>query len=94
MEQEIHNSNVVSMIELKLPKHLPLNWYRLVHSAESKVDKTNKFPYLLEFLITERNALEYGMAELRVCSDKRYGTIHYVDAGYGNKCFLLNVDHI
>ena len=92
MEQEIHNSNVVSIIELKLPKHLALNWYRLVHSAESKVDKTNKFPYLLEFLITERNALEYGMAELRVCSDKRYGTIHYVDAGYGNKCLIHNCD--
>ena len=64
-------SNVVSMIKLKLPKHLALHWFRLVYSAESKVDKTNKFPYLLEFLITERNALEYGMAELRVCSDKR-----------------------
>ena len=32
------------------------------------------------------------MAELRVCSDKRYGTIHYVDAGDGNKCLIHNCD--
>ena len=34
------------------------------------------------------------MAELRVCSDKRYGTIHYVDAGYGNKCLIHNCDSV
>ena len=47
MEQEINNSNIVSIIEHKLPKNAALNWYRQIHSSESKVDITNKFPFLL-----------------------------------------------
>ena len=65
MEKEINNCNVVSMIEVKLPRNVALNWYRLIHSSESKVDKTDKFPHLLQFLTNERNALEYGLADLR-----------------------------
>ena len=79
MEKEINNCNVVSMIELKLPKNLALNWYRVIHSTGSKVDKTKKLPHYLEFLINERNALEYGMAELRVTSERRYNAIHYTE---------------
>ena len=62
IEKDINNSNVVSMIELKLPGNVALNWHSLM--CESKVDKTSKFPHLLQFLINERNALEYGLVGL------------------------------
>ena len=88
MEREINNANVVSMIELKLPKSLALNWYRFIHPSDSKVDKSNKFPYLLYFLVTERSALEYGLADLRISLDKRYATINYVSDYSELKCLI------
>ena len=89
MEKEINNTNVVSMIESKLPKNLALNWYRFIHSSHSTVDKFNKFPDLLKFIITERNALEYGMADLRI-SEKRFGIINYVKTDNEIKCLIHN----
>ena len=88
MEQEINNSNVVSIIERKLPKNVALNRYRQIHSSESKVEITNKFPFLLEFLKNERNAIEYGMAELRISSEKRYCSIHHTDKNNQLSCLL------
>ena len=37
-----------------------------IHSNDSKVDNSNKFPDLFNYLITERNASEYGMSDLRI----------------------------
>ena len=87
MEQEISNCNVVSLIESKLPKNVALNWYRFIYMSGSKVDKTNKFPFLLDFLINERKALEYGMSELRVNGEKRY-PINLAESGKGPKCII------
>ena len=78
MGSEINNTNVVSLIESKLPKYLALNWYRFIHSSNSEVDKSKKFPSLLKYLITERNALEYGMSDLRISSDRKFVNINYV----------------
>ena len=86
MEKEISNCNVVSLIECKLPKNVALNWYRFIYTPGSKVEKTNKFPHLLEFLINERKALEYGMGELRI-TDRRY-SIHYTEKSKILACLL------
>ena len=32
MEREICNTNVISLIESKLPQNLALNWYRTIHA--------------------------------------------------------------
>ena len=92
MEGEINNTNVVSMIEHKLPKQLALNWYRFIHARDSKVDKANKFPYLLEYLINERSALEYGLSDLRILNDRGNATIHYVRSTSEFNCLVHNSD--
>ena len=35
MEREIYNTNVVSLIESRLPKNLAINWYRIIHAVDS-----------------------------------------------------------
>jgi len=86
MEQEINNTNFVSIIESKLPKNLALNWYRMIHEVDSKIDKADKFPHLMKFLITERNALEYAMVDLRTSCERK--TVNFVDANLQNRCLI------
>ena len=42
-----------------------MEWYHEIYKDNSLVKKMNKFPHLLKFLITERNALEYATSDLR-----------------------------
>ena len=77
LEREISNANILSVIESKLPASLALEWYREIHKPDSKVDKYNKFPSLLEFLSIERNAVEYGLSNLRI-SDNGFGKINFL----------------
>ena len=70
MEKEISNANVVSIIENKLPQNIAERWYRKMYEEKSMIDRKNKFPSLLSFLKIERNALEYGMSELRNSTSK------------------------
>ena len=65
LETEIANMNTVSLIESKLPHTLQMEWYREIYKDNSLVNKINKFPHLLKFLITERNAMEYATSDLR-----------------------------
>ena len=65
LSHELENANIVSLIESKLPRHLELERYRHLHRKDSNVDKTNKFPALLEFLRLERDVLEYATSDLR-----------------------------
>ena len=58
LDKEVCNANVVSLIESKLPNELAMEWYRKIHMDDSNIDKRNKFPYILKFLMTERRALE------------------------------------
>ena len=70
LESEVCNSNIVSIIESKLPKALALEWYREIHKDSSKIDKRNKFLHLLNFLKVERKALEYALSDLRISQVK------------------------
>ena len=76
LEGEVCNSNIVSIIESKLPRALALEWYREIHKDDSKIDKRNKFPHLLSFLKVDRKALEYGLFDLRLSHETKYGKVN------------------
>ena len=78
MVKEICNSNIVSVIESKMPKNVARQWFREIHKSDTKVDKMNKFPGLLEFLRVERKALEYGLSDLRLDSATTQGRVNTV----------------
>jgi hypothetical protein len=65
MEREITTTSSVSIIEKRLPPKVRGKWSERVVSREAKVDKTNKFPYLLEFLLEKKRAIRYDSADLR-----------------------------
>ena len=56
LEKEITTTSSVSVIEKKLPTDVKKEWAKLISSDHSTVDKTNKFPSLLKFLLTEPEA--------------------------------------
>ena len=79
MEREITTTSSVSIIEKRLPPRERERWAELVCRKDSKVDRTNKFPHLLEFLLEKRRAIKYDEAELRDNKDvtTRKATIHH-----------------
>lgn len=107
LEREITTTSSVSIIERKLPAEIKKEWAKLVSADNSIVDKTNKFPSLLNFLLSQKRAIEYETAELRLTRDTAIrGSAHYTgtnkDAteanGYTrphyNKClFHKEADH-
>lgn len=79
LEKEITTTSSVSMIEKKLPADLKREWARLVSCADSNIDKTDKFPSLLQFLLDQKSAIEYENSELRTTNEYRAkGSAHYV----------------
>ena len=80
LESEMCNSNMVSIIESKLPKNLAHQWFRHIHEPDTKVDRKNKFLGLLDFLRIERKALEYAFADLRLNSDVTHGRINALNS--------------
>lgn len=79
LEKEITTTSSVSMIEKKLPADLKREWARLVSCADSNIDKTDKFPSLLRFLLDQKSAIEYENSELRTTNEYRAkGSAHYV----------------
>ena len=58
MEREICNSNIVSIIESKMPKSLALQWFQQIHQSDTKIDKKNKFP---------AGVFEGGAEGIRIC---------------------------
>ena len=78
LETEITTTSSVSMIEKALPPDIKRKWSELVSSRDSPVDKSNKFPSLLEFLQGQRSAIEYESATLRATSSNQChkGTAH------------------
>ena len=60
LEREIANTSSVSIIERKLPANIKREWAKLVSADISMVDKTDKFPSLLNFLLSQKRATEYG----------------------------------
>ena len=78
LDKEICNANVVSLIENKLPSSLALDWYREMHRDSSVVDKSNKFPHILKFLLTEKRALEYAQSDVRVNRETKNGNVNEI----------------
>ena len=54
IELEISNTSTISIIEEKLPKDIRREWSREVNRTDSKVEESNKFPYLLNFLLEQK----------------------------------------
>ena len=75
LEKEITTTSSVSVIEKKLPTDVKKEWAKFVSSDHSTVDKTDKFPSLLKFLLNQKRAIEYENAELRNDSQVK-GFVH------------------
>ena len=65
LEKEITTTSSVSIIEKKLPPDIRKDWAKLVSSDTSSVEKKDKFPSLLKFLLNQKRAIEYDSADLR-----------------------------
>ena len=63
LEREITTTSSISIIERKLPANIKREWAKLVSTDNSTVDKTDKFPSLLSFLLTQKRAIEYDTIE-------------------------------
>ena len=84
LETEITTPSSVSIIERKLPTDIRKEWAILLSSETNTVDKTNKFPSLLNFLLVQKRAIEYDSAELRTFSAPSPRALtHYAE---GNEC--------
>ena len=78
MEREITTTSSVSIIERKLPANIIREWAKLVSADNSMVDKTDKFPSLLSFLLSQKRATEYDTIELRLTTTSTIkGSAHY-----------------
>ena len=66
LEREICNLHFMSIIESKLPGDVEMDWYRKLHARHSDNSlKIKRKTSLLEFLLVERDALEYSLSEVR-----------------------------
>ena len=74
LEDELTNTNTISVIENKLPKRMQMEWYRLIHREAAKIDKKYKFNHLLKFMREERNAIEYATSDIRKSKVSPYST--------------------
>ena len=80
LEKEITTTSSVSTIERKLPNDAKREWAKLVSSEHSPVDKRDKFPSLLRFLLEQKQAIEYENAELRSSGSLPLrGSLHYLE---------------
>ncbi|XP_022797618.1 uncharacterized protein LOC111335888 [Stylophora pistillata] len=80
LESEITKAGSVSIIEKKLLADIRRKWAETVSADNSTVDKTNKFPLLLKFLNSQRRAIEYDTASLRVPAGPFKSVIHHTTA--------------
>lgn len=78
LEREITTTSSVSIIERKLPANIKREWAKLVSVDNSMVDKTDKFQSLLNFLLSQKRAIEYDTTELRLSTTSTIkGLAHY-----------------
>ena len=80
LESEITTTSSVSIIEKKLPADIRRKWAEIVCADNSTVDKTNKFPSVLNFLRSQRGAIEYDTASLRVPTGPVKAVIYHTTA--------------
>ena len=64
IEQEIANSQTVSIVEEKLPRDVKLAWSKKVVKSGSNIEVGNKFSELLKFLQERRRLIEYTNADI------------------------------
>jgi len=74
MEAEISNSTMVGAIEDKLPTTIKSMWSLEVSAKDSKIDERCKFPYLLEFLLKHRRAIEYSSNDFKAKKQVKIST--------------------
>ena len=78
LEREITTTSSVSIIQRKLPANIKREWAKLVSADNSVVNKTDKFPSLLNFLPSQKRAIEYDTTELRLTTTSTIkGSAHY-----------------
>ena len=77
IEKEMSNTITLSLIEEKLPSNVKREWSKLVNKEDREVDKLDKFPYFLKFLIEQKRILEYEWADLRKSDDNQESPIYY-----------------
>ena len=80
LESEITTTSSVSIIEKKLPADIRHKWAEIVCADNSTDDKTKKFPSLLKFLRSQRGAIEYDTASLRVPTGPVKAVIYHTTA--------------
>ena len=80
LESEITTTSSVSIIEKKLPADIRRKWAEIVCADNSTVDKTNKFPSVLNVLRSQRGAIEYDTASLRVPTSPVKAVTHHATA--------------
>ena len=80
IQQEVSNSQTVSMIEERLPISIKLKWSKKVKCENSQVQSTEKFPHLLSFLLERKRIIEYAFADLRSNETSDIlGSSHHID---------------
>lgn len=76
LEKEITTTSSVSIIEKKLPNDVRKEWAKLVSFDTSEVDKRDKFPSLLKFLLNCKRAIEYDSSNVRNNTPSVGGTVN------------------
>ena len=70
LEREITTTSSVSIIERKLPANIKREW--------AKLFSADKFPSILNFLLSQKRAIEYDTTELRLTTTSTVkGSAHY-----------------
>ena len=77
LEQEITTTSSVSVIEKKLPTDVKNEWAKLASSDHSTVDKTNKFPSLLKFLLNQKQTKTKGFVHYSEKNDSKVNTSYW-----------------
>ena len=80
LEAEITTTSSVSIIERMLPNDIKKEWSKIVCFSVEPINRSNRFPSLLTFLLDQRKIIEYETAELRATNQTVRGLTHYTAA--------------
>ncbi|XP_071944795.1 uncharacterized protein [Antedon mediterranea] len=72
MEKEMSNTRVVSDIERRLPPAIRREWSRSLYDEKAVIDRTDRFPALLKFLVREKKSVEYEVSGVRSKPSSRF----------------------
>ena len=81
LEREITTTSSVSIIEKTLPPDIRKEWAKWVSFDASEIDKKDKFPSLLKFLLNHKRAIEYDSSNIRSKNTQSVrGAVHLTGA--------------